>query len=185
MSNSLQNIKIAISGKSGCGNTTVSKIVAEKLKLNMINYTFRAMAEEKGLDFKELCRMAETDESYDRELDKKQVSLAMEGGCVLGSRLAIWMLEQADLKVYLTASTEVRASRINSREGGTLEQKMTETLNRDKADSVRYRRLYDIDNDDYSVADLVIDAAAYDQYQIADQIIDAAKKVIKDREQVR
>jgi cytidylate kinase len=34
-------LRIAISGKSGCGNTTVSRMVAEKLGLRFINFTFR------------------------------------------------------------------------------------------------------------------------------------------------
>ncbi|HEY9053576.1 MAG TPA: hypothetical protein VIO60_02025, partial [Rectinemataceae bacterium] len=31
---------IAISGKSGCGNTTVSRLVAKRLERRFINYTF-------------------------------------------------------------------------------------------------------------------------------------------------
>ena len=95
----LNNITIAISGKSGCGNTTVSKIVADKLDLKFINYTFRTMAEEKGISFEELRQLAEESTAIDMELDKKQVYLAAEGKCVLGSRLAIWMIADADLKV--------------------------------------------------------------------------------------
>jgi cytidylate kinase len=37
-------IKIAISGKSGCGNSTVSRIVANRLGLRLVNYTVRALA---------------------------------------------------------------------------------------------------------------------------------------------
>ena len=94
-------LKIAISGKSGCGNTTVSKLLAMKLGLKHINYTFRNMAEQKGIPFNEFCRLVEIDFQYDLELDKKQVELASEPGCVLGSRLAIWLLKDADLKIYL------------------------------------------------------------------------------------
>src|SRR6056297_4004390 len=106
MSNKHTGLKIAISGKSGCGNSSVSRIVAEKLNLRLINYTFHDMADEKGIDFEEFCRMAEQDFSFDRELDRKQVEMAEEGDCVLGSRLAIWVLDKADLKVYLDASLE-------------------------------------------------------------------------------
>ena len=91
-------LRIAISGKSGCGNSTVSRLVAESLKLRLINYTFRNIAEEQGISFEEVCRRAQKDYNYDRELDKKQVEMAMEGSCVLGSRLAVWMLKEVDLK---------------------------------------------------------------------------------------
>ena len=44
-------MRIAISSRSGCGNTTVTKLLAEKLGYPMINFTFRQMAEERGMDF--------------------------------------------------------------------------------------------------------------------------------------
>lgn len=69
-------IKIAISGKSGCGNSTVSRMVAERLGLEVINYTFRNMAEDLGISFEELRRRAEKDDSMDRQLDARQVELA-------------------------------------------------------------------------------------------------------------
>ena len=80
-----------------------------------------------------------------------------EENCVLGSRLAIWMLEKADLKVYLQATAETRAKRVLKREGGSLEERMAQTEMRDRNDSARYKRIYGIDNSDTSVADLVID----------------------------
>ena len=167
-------MRIAVSGKSGCGNTTVSRIVAETLGYTLINYTFRTMAEELGIPFKEVCALAELDDSYDMQLDERQVALASIEDCVLGSRLAIWMLKEADIKVYLTASTDARARRIHQREDGDFALRLQETLDRDIHDSARYRRIYGIDNDDYSFADLVIDTESHDQYQVAAIIVEEA-----------
>ncbi|MDY3849220.1 MAG: AAA family ATPase [Bullifex sp.] len=151
-------MRIAISSKSGCGNTTVTTLLAEKLGYKMVNFTFRQLAAERGVDFWTFCRMAEADDDIDRELDRRQVEMAMaEENCVLGSRLAIWMLEKADLKVYLQATSETRAKRVLKREGGSLEERMAQTEMRDRNDSARYKRIYGIDNSDTSVADLVID----------------------------
>ncbi len=151
-------MRIAISSRSGCGNTTVTRLLAGKLGYTMINFTFRQMAEERGVDFWEFCRMAEEDYSIDRELDRRQVEMAMaEKDCVLGSRLAIWMLRDADLKVYLTASAETRARRILRREGGTFEERYRQTVARDSNDSARYMKIYGIDNTTAEeVADIVI-----------------------------
>ena len=113
----LNNIHIAISGRSGCGNTTVSRTLAECLGLHFVNYTFRSIAEEDGLTFEEVTRRAELSDDYDFRIDKTQVKLARKAPSVLGSRLAIWMLKDADLKVFLTASLETRAKRIQKREG--------------------------------------------------------------------
>lgn len=151
-----REIRIAISGKSGCGNTTVSRLVAEKLEIKFINFTFRSLAQEKGLDLRNVLELAEKDDSWDREIDSRQVSLALEGSCVLGSRLAIWMLPQADLKVYLTATPKIRVERIVRREGGVLEEIARFTAERDARDHERYLRLYGIDNDAFDFADLVI-----------------------------
>jgi cytidylate kinase len=170
-------LKIAISGKSGCGNTTVSRLVAEALALRFINFTFRSLAEEKGVDLPEILKLAAEDDSWDREVDTRQVALAREkGGCVLGSRLAIWMLGEADLKVYLKARPETRARRIMNREGGGLEKIAAFTQSRDKQDRERYIRIYNIDNDDYSFADMVIDTDDIEPPQIAALIICAAGK---------
>ena len=67
------------------------------------------------------------------------------------------MLKEADLKIYLDAPVEERARRIREREGGTLEEKIAETSAQDAKDTARYKRLYDIDNNDPAVADLRID----------------------------
>ena len=173
-------MRIAISGKSGCGNTTVSQMVADKLGYPMINFTFRSLSEEKGIEFWTFCKMAEQSDEFDREVYKRQVEMALAvEDCVLGRRLAIWMLEKADLKIYLTATTEERARRINEREGGSLEQRLQETILRDQRDSARYMRLYTIDNSDTSIADLVIDTTDMVAEQVANRILEEVRRIEK------
>jgi cytidylate kinase len=161
-----------VSGKSGCGNTTISRLTAERLGLRFINFTFRSLASEHGITLADVLRRAKTDDYWDRAVDERQVSMArQDGGCVLGSRLAIWMLPEADLKVYLRASADTRAERILKREGGDLEAIKTFTAERDRQDSARYLRLYGIDNDDYSQADLVIDTDLLGPEEIVEKIV--------------
>ncbi|MDR1316984.1 MAG: cytidylate kinase family protein [Spirochaetales bacterium] len=174
-----KKIKIAISGKSGCGNSTVSRLTAEKLGLRMINYTFHSIAEEKGMDFRELCRLAEEDSSWDLYLDKKQIELASRGDCVLGSRLAVWLLKDADLKVFLDAAQEIRAERIRTREGGRYEDVYRETLERDNRDHTRYLKLYNIDNSMYDFVDLVINTSEFTAEEIATRIVAKAALIKK------
>ena len=171
-------MRIAISSMSGCGNTTVTKLVSERLGYPMINFTFRQMSEERGVEFWEFCRMAENDYEIDRELDRRQVEMAMAvPDCVLGSRLAIWMLKAADLKVYLTASAETRAERIVKREGGSFEKRYKETAARDAHDTERYKRIYGIDNTTGpETADIVIATDDKTPDEIASIIIREAEK---------
>jgi cytidylate kinase len=174
-----ENIRIAISGRSGCGNTTVSKMVADTLNLRFINFTFRTLAKEHGLDLKTVIELAEKDQSWDKEVDTRQVKIAREeGGCVLGSRLAIWMLDDADLKVYLKASPQVRAQRIVNREGGTLQEVASFTEERDRQDHKRYLGLYDIDTNDYNFVDMVIDTENLTPAQIVDMIVEKARSIV-------
>lgn len=174
-------VRIAISGRSGCGNTTVTRMLSDRFKFKMVNYTFRNIAEEKGMAFQEFCKMAESDPSWDRYVDDKQVKLAMEDDSILGSRLAIWMLEEADIKVFLTASPEVRASRIHQREGGVFQDRMKETVERDARDHARYLKIYSIDNNEYSFADLIINTDRMTPEEITEIISAAVINVLKEK----
>ncbi|MFW6249631.1 MAG: (d)CMP kinase [Alkalispirochaetaceae bacterium] len=171
-------LRVAISGKSGCGNSTVTKLVARKLGIRMINYTFRTLAEEQGVSFAQMRRMAEEDPRWDRMVDRRQWEMALEGSCVLGSRLAVWVLrEEADLKVFLDASEEERARRIQKREGGTFEEKLKETITRDKNDHERYLKIYGIDNNDYGFCDLIVDTERHAPEEIAELIAGTARSL--------
>ena len=172
-----QELKIAISGKSGCGNTTTSRRVAWALGYPMINYTFHSIADERNVPFATVCRWAEDDPSWDRYVDQRQVEMAEQAGrCVLGSRLAIWMLHSADLSVYLTAPLRVRAERIQKREGGAIETVEHETAERDRRDRERYLRLYGLDNDQFQFADLIVDTTNLSQQDVADRIIEEVRR---------
>jgi cytidylate kinase len=173
-----KDIKIAVSGRSGCGNTTISKTVADGLGLRFINFTFRSLAQERGLELKTVLELAADDDSWDKEVDTRQVALAREeGGCVLGSRLAIWMLKEADLKVYLNAKAQTRARRIVNREGGDIDEVAAFTRERDFQDHGRYLRIYGIDTDNYRFVDLVIETDNLLPEEIADLIIEKARQI--------
>lgn len=171
-----KELRIAVSGKSGCGNTTVSTLLAGRLGVRLINYTFRQLAAEKGLTLAQVIENAKTDDSYDVAVDSHQVELARAESCVLGSRLAIWMLKEADVKVYLIASDDTRARRILSREGGDFEQIKEFTSMRDREDSARYMKLYQIDNNEYEFADLKIDTDTRTPETIVGLILDYLEK---------
>jgi CMP/dCMP kinase len=170
-------LRIAISGKSGCGNSTVSRLVASHLGLRVVNYTFKDLARDRGMSFEEICVLAETDSQYDLTIDRKQVEFAREGGCVLGSRLAIWLLRDSAFTVYLRAPLEVRAGRIARRDGKETAVALAETQARDQRDHDRYRRLYGYDVDTFDFAALVVDADVLSQEQVAARIVEHAAEM--------
>ena len=175
MSGCAGRLVITISGKSGCGNSTVSRLVAERLGLRLINFTLRDLARERGLSFEQLWELAEYDQSVDHDLDHRLVELAAEGGCVVGTRLAIWLLDEQDLSVYLEASQQTRAARIASREAISYRAALAATGKRDRRDRRRYLRLYDIDIDDAAQADCVVDTEDLDQHAVVGKILEALR----------
>lgn len=170
---------IAISGPSGCGNTSVNTIVAERLGLSGINYTMRNYAAEKNIPMEELAQQAEHSLDIDHHVDQFQIELALKGPCVLSSRLAIWLLPKASLKVYLYAPLEVRAKRIWQREGGELGQQIQKTRQRDAQNSQRYLKLYELNDQDFFFSDLIINTESFDQYAAANMIISAYEELQK------
>ena len=171
-----KKVRIAVSGASGCGNTTVSTLLSQALGIPCINYTFRSLAKELGIPLKDIIEQAKTDFRFDRLVDERQVEQALKSSCVLGSRLAIWMLKEADLKVYLYASAETRANRILKREGGNIECIKKFTAMRDSDDTRRYKELYNIDNTDYAFADMCINTERYQPDEIVDIILNELVK---------
>jgi CMP/dCMP kinase len=170
------SLLVAISGKSGCGNSTVSRMVASALGLRVVNYTFKDLARERGMTFEQICLLAEGDPQYDRAIDRMQVELAAQGGCVLGSRLAIWLLRDQAYTVYLSAPLSVRAARIARRDGLAPDQALSETQARDQRDHDRYRRLYGYDVDRFDFAALVVDATM-GQDEVAARIVEHAAEM--------
>jgi len=136
-----------------------------------------AVNAEKGMTLPEVIEAAKNDDSYDKYVDKHQVELALAEPCVLGSRLAVWMLKEADLKVYLFASDQTRAMRVFNREGGDLQQIKDFTAMRDREDTRRYQEFYGIDNNDYSFCDLIIDV----NEKTPEEIVEVILKALEDR----
>jgi cytidylate kinase len=121
--------------------------------------------------------LAEVDDRWDKLVDNRQVEKANSHPSVLASRLAIWVWQQARFKVYLNAPLDVRAGRVQKREGGNLAEIREATRARDAADHARYLRLYGIDNDQFTFADLVIDVSALGPEAIVDQILTAYRRL--------
>lgn len=163
---------ITISGLPGSGTTTVSRLLSEKYGLVIISAgeVFRSLAKEYDMTLAEFGELAESDDSIDLKIDERQKEIAnTRDNIILEGRLAGHMAEKA-MKVWIKASVDVRVGRIVTRESGSFEDKLSETIKREASESVRYKTIYDIDVNDLSVYDIVIDSNTWDQFQIADII---------------
>lgn len=156
---------VTVSGPAGSGKSTLAANLAGAFSYEHVSGgdIFRDIAAERGLTPLELNRLAEDEDQIDRDLDRRLRSTARDGeDIVLESRLAGWMAaEYADLRIWLDAPVDVRATRIADREEKSVEQAREETRARAESEALRYEEYYGIDIDDLSIYDLVINTARW------------------------
>jgi CMP/dCMP kinase len=170
-------MRIAISGYSGCGNTTATTNVGRELNLHIMNFTFRDLAKQLNMKFEDIQKESNDNFIYDYLTDLSCIRATLGSQIVLGTRLAAWIMD-ADLRIWLHASLEARAARINRRESekeSSYEQVLYKTLKRDEQNRKRYLRLYGIDVNDHSDFDITINTEKLTAEQVSGLIVTAAK----------
>ncbi len=172
---------VTLGGLPGSGKTSVARELASRYGFTVISAgeQFRKLAEERGLTLQEFGLLAEKDSSIDLAIDARQKDLAATHDMALvEGRLAGRTIE-AGLKVWLKASLDVRARRIASREGVPIGRAMNETVTREACEASRYKSFYDIDPNDMSCYDLIVDTGLWDANGVVD-IISAAIDGLKE-----
>lgn len=155
---------ITVSGSPGTGTTTLARALAAQLCLRWVNSgeLFRKIAGEKNISVKEMNRLAEKGPEIDYLIDDAQKALASDGQGVFEGRLSGHLLP-ADLKVLLKTDLRTRAGRISRRESKLLDDAMQETRIREESEARRYKMYYNVDINDLSAYDLVVDTGRFDE----------------------
>jgi predicted cytidylate kinase len=170
-------MRITISGPPGSGKTTVCKGLSERLGLKAVVFGefFRQLAKEKGMTLAEFGAFAEKEPSIDRMIDDMILDAARENpDIILESRLAAHMLTQNEIpafRLYLGASPDVRIKRVGMREGESLEEVRSHTIERQSSEAKRYKMYYDIDIEDLSVYDLILDTDDLSAAEVVERVI--------------
>lgn len=178
---------ITVSGLPGTGTSTVSKILQERANMEFISSgeIFRGIAADLGLSLAEFGKLAETDLSYDRQIDDRQRELSKtRDNLILEGRLAGHMSLEVPpskhiLRILLKAPLDTRVRRIMQRENSASSFKfeLDKTKTREESERIRYEKYYSIDIADASIYDLVIETSKFDPETIADLILKAAERL--------
>lgn len=169
-------MNITISGPPGSGKSTTSKALAERLKMRLVigGEIFRQMAKERNMSLAEFSLYCEKHPDVDIELDKRLKAMSeKEDNLIIESRLA-GHLCNAKFRIWLDAPANVRVSRLKKRQDK--EETAEEMLRREQSEIMRYKEYYDIDMNNKSVYNMVIDTSNITIEETVDMIVKEMKK---------
>jgi cytidylate kinase len=174
-------MKITVSGPPGSGTTTLARSIAEKHGFELISAgeMFRECAKEKGLSVAQFGELAEKDITIDALIDVRQKEAAKaRDNIVVEGRLSGWMVEDADLRIWLNAPLACRAKRIATRDGMDEYTARELTLQREESERTRYRNYYRIEIDDLSPYHMSMNSELWSGEALAD-IVNLAVSYMK------
>lgn len=169
---------ITISGIAGSGKSTVAKLLAKKLNYNhySIGEFMRDIAKEKNTSLLELSNLAETDQSIDQELDKKQIRLGKtEDNFVIDSRLGFHFIPNAK-KIFLDVDINEAAKRIfnekrQHEQYKDIQESIEKIKTRINSESKRYKEYYNLNYQDKKHHNLIINTTKLKPEEIVDKIL--------------
>ncbi len=173
-------MRLTIGGPPGSGKTTLAKILSEKTGMDIVyaGEIFRKMAEERGVSLEEFGKMAENEDSIDRELDERMLKIARERDeIILDGRLTGYITKKHGIpafRIYVTAELPVRIRRIAGRENKDEKTVEREILAREESEYRRYMKYYGFEIRDTSIYDIVIESDNMSPESMAEKILHRA-----------
>ncbi len=161
---------VIISGMPASGKTTVARKVAANFRLTYlcggdilkemaISRGYKPSGEEwwdteMGMKFLEERKKSH---HFDHEVDERIVQMIEQGGVVVTSPTAPWIVKKA-VKIWLKASPEFRARRLASRDKIVFTQALKIVKKRDYENIKLYKQIYGFKiGEDLSIFNLVLD----------------------------
>ncbi len=175
---------IIISGMPAVGKTTVSKQVAEELKIPMVGGgdVLKEMAVEEGYtpggedwwdrgEGMKFLQQRKKSPDFDRDVDARLIQKTKKGDVVITSYPVPW-LSKDGLKVWLSGSVKSRAARMARRDGLPVSRCKKVLSIRDEENYKLYKKIYGIEfGRDLKPFDLVIETDAIGEEKVAQIVI--------------
>jgi cytidylate kinase len=168
-----EELVITVSGYHGSGRSTHAMRLAETFGLRYVSSgtIFRQLAKERGMGLEEMSELTEKDSEIDRKIDERAKDESKKPGVVIDATLAGWMAEDPDIRIFLLTSFEERIRRIADREDISFEEAERETVAREESEKERFKTYYDVDLEDLSIYDVVLNTELFE--------IDATARILK------
>ena len=168
---------ITVSGTPGSGKSTVAELLHKKLGVTYVysGIIFRETAKKYKMSLEDFGKFCEKNSEVDKELDEKQIKILKKGNVILEGRLAGWLAYQNNIpsfKIFIDANLKTRIKRIINREDGDTEKRKNEIIERERSESTRYKKYYNINIDDMSIYDLVVDSTDKTPEEIVNLILE-------------
>ena len=181
---------LTISGNPGSGKSTVAKILAEKLKAEMIYVggMRREIARKKKMSLMELNEYAKTHPETDVEVDKfvaeEARKLELKGKKVIVEGRAQFHFLPESVKIYVVVNPKIGAERIwkdlqetaksaerNEGKFSSLKEVEKEILLREENDAKRFQKYYGFDQRKKENYDLIVDSSKITAAEVAEKIL--------------
>jgi cytidylate kinase len=180
-----KGLVITVSGPHGTGKSTYARALAEDMHLRYVcaGELFRELAKQRGMSLESFSRYAADNPEVDHLIDERTREEAKKGNVVIDAQLAAWIVkDEADVRLLLFASDQVRFNRIAQRDHVSFEFAKNETLAREEIQRIRYKKYYGIEVSDLSIYDLKIDTGQHSIDQTRRSIVDAVRNLLNKRE---
>ncbi|MBR4155337.1 MAG: cytidylate kinase family protein [Bacteroidales bacterium] len=172
-------INITIAGDLGSGKSTVANHL-----INNINYRiesagliFRRLAEQHGMSAKEFNQFIESNPKYDNMVDDTIKEMGeKEENIIFDSRLA-WYFVPKSFKIYMYVDVDTATERIFNDKGRVSESysdmatAKKEIIERRESEVLRYKTFYNIDINNYSNYDFIIDTSHASKDEVNDLVL--------------
>ena len=169
---------LTISGKHGSGKSVIGKKIALALDIKYYStgQAFRDLAKEMNMSLEAFSQYVENHPEIDQELDKKIVEIAKKGDIIIDSQLSGHLLQNiADFKIMLKCPLETRVKRMADRDHTSYEEKLKETRVRENSEQERFKILYEIDLEDNTIYDLILETENLSIEEVLNKILSVIK----------
>ena len=172
-------INITIAGDLGSGKSTVANHLINNInyRLESAGLIFRRLAEQHGMSAKEFNQFIESNPKYDNMVDDTIKEMGeKEENIIFDSRLA-WYFVPKSFKIYMYVDVDTATERIFNDKGRVSESysdmatAKKEIIERRESEVLRYKTFYNIDINNYSNYDFIIDTSHATKDEVNDAVL--------------